>query len=91
MPWEGIEDEIEMKNDHFFDKPQNVKRVSMGFYIALILLIIVDLFTPKHTDFSWEAFPSFYAIYGLVASVGLVLFAKYVLRTLVKRREDYYD
>ena len=80
-----------MKEGHFFDKPQNVKKVLMGFYIFLVLLIVVDLFIPKHPDFSWEAFPSFYATYGFVACVGLVLFAKYVLRTLVKRGEDYYD
>lgn len=81
-----------MKEDgHFFDKPQNVKRFLTGFYIFLILLIAVDLFIPKHPDFSWEAYPSFYAAYGFVACVGLVLLAKYVLRTLVERGEDYYD
>ena len=80
-----------MKDDHFFDKPQNVKKFLRGFYILLALLIVADLFIPKHPDFSWEAFPSFYATYGFVACVGLVLFAKYVLRTLVKRGENHYD
>ena len=33
----------------------------------------------------------FYAVYGFVACVLLVLVAKYILRPLVKRGEDYYD
>ncbi|HEB71701.1 MAG TPA: hypothetical protein ENI77_03675 [Nitrospirae bacterium] len=80
-----------MKEGHFFDKPQNVKRFLMGFYISLVLLIVADFFVPKHADFPWESFPSFYATYGFVACVGLVLVAKYVLRPLVKRDENYYD
>lgn len=63
----------------------------MGFYLFLVLLIVVDFFIPKHPDFSWEAFPLFYATYGFVAFVLLIFIAKYILRPLVKRKEDYYD
>jgi len=80
-----------MKEEHFFDKPQNVKRFLMGFYILLVLLIVVDLFLPKHPVFPWEGYPSFYGAYVFVACVGLVLAAKYILRKMVKRKENYYD
>ena len=80
-----------MKQGHFFDKPENVKRVLMGFYIFLVLLIVVDFFLPKHPFFPWEGYPSFYGAFGFVACVGLVLGAKYILRKIVKRKEDYYD
>lgn len=80
-----------MKQGHFFDKPHNIKRVLRGFYLFLVVLVIVDLFLPKHPLFPWEGYPSFYGAYGFVACVGLVYFAKYVLRPLVKRGEDYYD
>ena len=39
----------------------------------------------------WEEWPGFYAMYGFVACVLLVLIAKYILRPLVKRHENYYD
>ena len=80
-----------MKKERFFDKPQNVKRLLMGFYIFCVLLIIADLFLPKHSFFPWEGYPFFYAAYGFVAYVSIVLVSSYILRKLLKRKEGYYD
>jgi len=82
-----------MKNEkeHLFDKPKNVTRLLRTFYSVLVLLLIGDFFIHKHADFAWEAWPEFFAMYGFVACVVLVLAAKYILRPLVKRREDYYE
>lgn len=80
-----------MKKEHIFDKPQNVKRLLRGFFVALVVLLVLDFFVHKHTFFPWEEWPEFYAIFGFVACVLLVLVSKYVLRPLVKRKEDYYD
>lgn len=80
-----------MKEGHFFDKPHNVKRFLMGFYLSLLLLIVVDLILPKHPFFPWEGYPSFYGAYGFIAYVSIVLASNYILRKLFKRKEDYYD
>jgi Trk-type K+ transport system membrane component len=80
-----------MKQGHFFDKPENVKKVLVLFYVSLLVLIIMELLIQKDPHFSWEGFPAFYATYGFVGCVGLVLGAKYILRNIVKRKEDYYD
>jgi len=74
-----------------FDKSKKLKGFLYGFYIMLALLVIVDLFIPKHPYFAWEKYPSFYGTFGFVACVGLVLAAKHFLRILVMREEDYYD
>ncbi len=74
-----------------FDKSKNVKRLLYGFYISVVLLICVDLFYHKHSVFPWEGYFGFYAVFGFVACVILVIVAKYVLRPLVMRKEDYYD
>ncbi|MCP3677187.1 MAG: hypothetical protein GY721_06255 [Deltaproteobacteria bacterium] len=80
-----------MEKEHIFDKPKNVKRLLRALFVSLVLLLVIDLFVHKHPHFPWEEWPGFYAIFGFVACVLLVLVAKYVLRPLVKRREEYYD
>ena len=74
-----------------FDNPRNVQRLLYGFYGCVVMLLLVDLFYHKHAIFPWEGKFCFYAIYGFVACVILVLVAKYILRPLVMRTEDYYD
>lgn len=80
-----------MKDEHFFDKPQNLKRFLLGFYIFLVLLIVIDLVFSKHPVFPWEGYPSFYGAYGFVAYVTIVFGSSFILRKLLKRKEDYYD
>lgn len=82
---------MDKEKKHFFDSPGNVKKFIRGFYAICALLLIVDFFVPKHGHYYWEDVPEFYAAYGLVACIVLVLVSKYILRRLVKRREDYYD
>jgi len=80
-----------MAKMHMFDKPENVTRVLRIFFATLVILLGVDFFVHKHAFFPWEEWPEFYAIFGFVACVVLVLTAKYILRPLVKRDEDYYE
>ncbi len=80
-----------MSQVHLFDKPEHVTKLLRVFYVSLVVLIVLELFVPKDPHFSWERFPAFYATYGFVGCVGLVLGAKYILRYIVKRKEDYYE
>lgn len=74
----------------FLDKPENQARVRRYFYIALLILLVAEVFVPKHGHFPWEAAFGFYAVYGFMGCVALIFIAK-ALRWLVGRREDYYD
>lgn len=73
-----------------FDKPQNVKRFLLLFYISLAVLLIADFFIHKHAYFPWEAKYSFFAVYGFVSCVLLIYIAK-LLRLFIKKDEDYYE
>ena len=75
---------------YLFDDPRNVDRLLRHFYFICVLLVIVDFLVHRHIEMAWEKIPAFYAIYGFVACVALVLMAK-VLRKVVMRKEDYYD
>jgi len=83
---------IEMEEElAMFDKPQNVKRLLQIFFTSVVLLLGIDLVYHRHTVFPWEGWFGFYAVFGFVACVVLVIVAKYVLRPVVMRDEDYYD
>ena len=79
--------------------PQKSKKVRMilsslfilcGCIFLLDFLFLSDAFD-KHAVYEWENWPGFYAVFGFVACVLLVLISKYILRPLVKRDEDYYE
>ena len=74
----------------WLDDPRNVDRVARTLYVACALLVVIDLFVPKHGLFSIEHIPGFYAFYGFASSVFLVLTAKQLRRILI-RPENYYD
>ena len=76
---------------HIFDSPKNIQPLFYGLLCSLVLLIVLEPFVNKHPYFSWEEWPGFYAGFGFFACVLLALVAKYILRPLVKRDEDYYD
>ena len=80
-----------MKEINIFDNPRNVKILLMLLFGGCLALLIINFFVHKHGHFSWEEWSGFYAAYGFVACVGLVLTAKFILRKIVKRSEDYYD
>ena len=75
---------------YLFDNPRNVSRLLSGFYVICGALLLADFVVHRHIVHSWEGFPGFYAIFGFVACVMLVLIAKQ-MRKVLMRKEDYYD
>jgi uncharacterized PurR-regulated membrane protein YhhQ (DUF165 family) len=76
---------------YLFDKPASMKILAWSFFLSLVLLLVLEFFIHKHPRFPSEEWPEFYCVFAFVGFVALVLSAKYILRPLVKRREDYYD
>ena len=74
----------------WFDKPEHFRLFLRLFFAALAVLLIVDPFIHKHAEFGWEETPGFFAAYGYISCVLLVLVAK-LLRRFIKRDEAYYD
>ncbi len=79
------------KEFDWFDHPKNIRRLRTGFYIVLALLVLPDFFMHKHSLFSpVETWPGFYAFFGFVACVVIILVSK-LFGFALKVREDYYD
>lgn len=72
------------------DRPEIKQRIRYVLYAACILLVGADLIVHRHIVVPLEKVPAFYAIYGFVALVAVVMAAK-GLRRLVGRPEDYYE
>ena len=74
----------------WIDNPKKVEFIVYTLYAICTALVIVDIWVPKHGPFAVEHWFGFYAFYGFIACVGLVVAAK-GLRTILMRSEDYYD
>ena len=74
---------------HYFDNRDNIKRFLRIFYIICAVLLIFDFVIHRHVMHVWEHLFGFYAVYGFVACVALVLIAK-EMRKVLMRSEDYY-
>lgn len=79
-----------MKEGSFFYNARNVKRMVMGLYLFLVVLVAVDFIYPKHPFFAWEEYHVFYGVYGFI-SYTTIVFGSTILRKLLNRKEDYYD
>lgn len=76
---------------YWLDDPGNVTKLYRGLWIVGFALAALDFVVHRHDDFGFAETWGYYALYGFVACVALVLAAKEGLRRLVKRPEDYYE
>lgn len=76
--------------DFFRDRLQLVIRIS---YVLLALLVVWDvLFVSKeHAHTAVEHLPGFWAVFGFVACVLIIIVSKWYGHLGIMTREDYYD
>jgi len=67
----------------------SVRRVLVVLYTCCAALLVIDFLYHRHSMHPWDSWWGFYAGYGFLGCVLLVLIAK-LLRKLVRRPEDYY-
>ena len=86
-----VQEDYNVKDElHWFDNKRNIKRIIYTIYAICAALFLAEFFYHKHAVFSFDTWFGFYAIYGFIMCVGLVMGAK-VIRHLLIRRENYYD
>ena len=82
--------EDETKRTHWLERPGSVDKIIRSLALICASVVVADFFYEKHGHYSWEEFPGFYAFFGFVSGLALVLAASQ-LRRILKRDEDYYD
>tara|TARA_Y100000590_G_scaffold428860_1_gene540656 strand:- start:457 stop:696 length:240 start_codon:yes stop_codon:yes gene_type:complete len=78
-----------MKQNWFYRK-YVIKKLRAGSLVILGLVVLIESFIQLHPHFDIERLFGFYAIFGFLSCVGLIIFAK-LLGFLIKRKDDYYD
>ena len=76
--------------DFLRDRLKLVIRLS---YVGLALLVAWDiLFVPKeHVEVAAERIPGFWAAFGFIACVVIIIVSKWFGHLGIMTREDYYD
>jgi hypothetical protein len=62
-------------------------------WIILALITVGSLIGQHFADHHhwWDAIPGFYALYGFVGCILIVVISKWFGKKIVFREEDYYD
>jgi hypothetical protein len=78
------------KKKHWLVRPENILRLWIVFIAILIVCVAGDFFIHQHAYFGLDGTFGFYAWYGFVTCVLMIVVAK-VLGILIKRPDNYYD
>lgn len=75
---------------HWLVRPRTIRLLWVGFGVILALTVVAGLFVHQHVYFGIEDSFGFFAWYGFVTCVAMVVLAK-LLGIFLKRPDDYYD
>lgn len=76
-------------SDHWLVRPKSIRLMWWIFAAILALTVAGQLFVHFHAYFEVDGWFGFYAIYGFVTCVAMVVGAK-LLGFVLKRPDDYY-
>ena len=74
---------------YLYERRVAVKR---AFFAALVVILFADLFVERHeAHFFGDRFYAFWSVFGLLVTLAMILFWKWLSRVLLERAEEYYD
>ena len=76
--------------DHWLVRPRTIRALWAAFIAVLVATVIADLFIDHHAAFGIEATIGFYAWYGFLSCVALIVLSL-GLGVILKRPDSYYD
>jgi hypothetical protein len=75
---------------HWLVRPGTIRLLWVIFLFVLALTILASLFTEVHGWFRIDGSFAFYAWYGFLTCIGMVIVAK-LLGRFLHRKDSYYD
>ncbi|RME69078.1 MAG: hypothetical protein D6781_09415 [Verrucomicrobia bacterium] len=78
--------------DYLREHLKTVIRVCYGFLALLVVLDALPFVVDKHHAHTQiEKIPGFWAVFGLVGCIILIVLSKWYGKLGIMQREDYYD
>lgn len=78
--------------DFFRDRLQTVIRICYGILALLVVIDAIPSLVDKSHAHTWpEHLPGFWAVFGFVACVVIIIGSKWFGHLGIMTREDYYD
>lgn len=61
------------------------------FFVVLGVLVLLNIpFVTHHPHFGLDGYPGFWAGFGLVVGLAMVIIMKKIIQPFIARKEDYY-
>jgi hypothetical protein len=78
------------ESGHWLVRPRTIRLLWIAFVAVLAATVAAGFLVDMHPHFEVERWPAFFAVFGFVACVAMVLGSK-LLGALLKREDTYYD
>ncbi len=75
---------------HWLVRPRTIRLLWIAFVAVLAATVAAGFLVDMHPHFEVERWPAFFAVFGFLACVAMVLGSK-LLGMLLKREDTYYD
>ncbi len=82
--------------ERLLEDPVRFARIKRWFFVGLAVVALAEIVLPRifrgdDHHFSFESFPAWGSIYGLVSCVAIIVVSKLIGKVWLMRREDRYD
>jgi len=69
----------------------NAKTWKIIFFVVLGVLVLLNVpFVSHHPHFGLDRYPGFFAAFGLIVGLAMVIIMKKIVQPFIARKEDYY-
>jgi len=82
--------------ERWLEDPVRFARLQRWSFVGLVVVVVAEIALPLvfrggHAHFSFEDFPAWGSIYGLVSCIAIIVVSKLIGKAWLMRREDHYD
>jgi len=68
------------------------RAIAVLFFLGLAGLVVANVFVrPHEAEYVFDIYPGFWAVFGLIGGLAMVIIMKKIVQPMISRGDDYYD